>query len=655
MGRRVRVIYSDDKMADYQYLEKRGSMMKTIYFNHIDITNFKGIENLSVDFDKKTSFRGANGTGKTTIADAINWVLFNKDSSGASTFPIKRKDEQGNDLHNIIVEVNLDITVNGEHHLLRRRQEENWVLKRGSSDQVMEGNVQTLYYNDSVLKTKEYSDAVNAIVDEDTFRLLTSPTYFMSQIDAKKRREKLMKLVGSETEVENSIKVQPKFTMLLTEWSRDINRNKSFGQFKEYLEQKSKENKQEIERLPYQIDELKRTITEELNENNIKSLIAGYQKELLSLSDSRSSEKPTEVIGAETQLRDKQKEFSEYLDKCQSQFFSKRSEIAHTRQDVEYRIGSLNGKIALLRNKEGELKNTLEFSTRKRDELRVEYHKIAGEQMEVPSIGTICPTCGQSLPEADVQRAIDKAQTEWENNQKNKIEQIMSDGTKYGSMVGKTEIELDLIHAQINELVDEAITVQTHLSTFTNNSEIREEQFIDATQKSQFESEINQLKEIINNYYQSISDTSGQDEIRSRRSQLQAMIDDQNRRLGAFEQQRNAKERIALLEENEKKLLLLKNTYKNIVYVKSLRKRKMKNLNGNFHPTLHELNGAYSSSNSMADTDKFVMLCWMENLMMRKVREKSYLVVSTSYRPSKEFMKLRVLSLSITENHSPCQ
>jgi len=541
--------------------------MKTIYFNHVDITNFKGIENLTVDFDKLTSFRGANGTGKTTIADAINWALFNKDSSGASTFPIKRKDEQGNDLHNIIVEVNLDITVNDEHHLLRRRQEENWVLKRGFSDPVMEGNVQTLYYNDSVLKTKEYSDAVNAIVDEDTFRLLTSPTFFMVQIDAKKRREKLMKLVGSETEVENSIKVQPKFAMLLTEWIRDINRNKTFGQFKEYMEQKSKENKQEIERLPYQIDELKRTITEDLNENNIKSLIAGYQKELKSLSEPRPSEKPPEVIGAEIQLRDKQKVLSEYLDKCQSQFFSKRSEIAHTRQDVEYKIGSLNGKMALLKNKESELKNTLEFSTRKRDELRVEYHRITGEQMEAPSIGTKCPACGQSLPEVDVQSAIDKAHTEWENNRKNKIEQIMSDGTKYGSIVGKTEIELDLIKTQINELFDEVITVQAQLSTLPNISELKEEQFVDATQKSLFESEINQLKEIINNYYKSVSDTSGQDEIRSRRDQLQAMINDQNRRLGAFEQQRNAKERIALLEENEKKLLILKNTYKNLVYL----------------------------------------------------------------------------------------
>ena len=166
--------------------------MKNIVFNKLEISNFKGLEKQTIQFDNRTSLRGANGTGKTTVADALWWVLFNKDSNGSSDFPVKRKDPTGNDLHNIIVDVQLNLTLNNVTHILRRTQEENWVTKRGSNEPVMEGNVQSLYYNESKLKSKEYQEAVNQIMDEETFKLLTNPMFFMTQIDYKKRREILL-------------------------------------------------------------------------------------------------------------------------------------------------------------------------------------------------------------------------------------------------------------------------------------------------------------------------------------------------------------------------------------------------------------------------------------------------------------------------------
>ena len=43
----------------------------------IRIQNFKGARDFEIDFSAdRTSITGANGTGKTTIADAFSWVLF---------------------------------------------------------------------------------------------------------------------------------------------------------------------------------------------------------------------------------------------------------------------------------------------------------------------------------------------------------------------------------------------------------------------------------------------------------------------------------------------------------------------------------------------------------------------------------------------------
>lgn len=43
---------------------------------HLRLENFRGIRGLDVDFNgKNADIFGANGTGKTTIANAITWLF----------------------------------------------------------------------------------------------------------------------------------------------------------------------------------------------------------------------------------------------------------------------------------------------------------------------------------------------------------------------------------------------------------------------------------------------------------------------------------------------------------------------------------------------------------------------------------------------------
>lgn len=48
----------------------------------LHMENFKGIKSLDVNFSNKTSIKGQNAVGKTTIFDAFTWLLFNKNSAG---------------------------------------------------------------------------------------------------------------------------------------------------------------------------------------------------------------------------------------------------------------------------------------------------------------------------------------------------------------------------------------------------------------------------------------------------------------------------------------------------------------------------------------------------------------------------------------------
>ena len=72
--------------------------MKIIQLN---LNNFQGIRALTLDLDgKSASIYGDNATGKTTVYNAITWLLFDKSSTGAKGFTPKTRGADG-ELHNL--------------------------------------------------------------------------------------------------------------------------------------------------------------------------------------------------------------------------------------------------------------------------------------------------------------------------------------------------------------------------------------------------------------------------------------------------------------------------------------------------------------------------------------------------------------------------
>ena len=57
--------------------------MKQIKIARLTLENFKCHRFLNLCFDgKNSSIYGDNATGKTSVYDALTWLLFGKDSSG---------------------------------------------------------------------------------------------------------------------------------------------------------------------------------------------------------------------------------------------------------------------------------------------------------------------------------------------------------------------------------------------------------------------------------------------------------------------------------------------------------------------------------------------------------------------------------------------
>ena len=538
--------------------------MKTIKFNQLKISNFKGIEQRTIQFNHRTDLRGANGTGKTTIADAIWWVLFGKDSGGLTSFPVKRKDAAGEDLREIIVEVELSINVDRMNHLFRRIQEENWVTKRGSISRVFEGNVQTLYYNESKLKTDEYSKAVSAIVDENRFKMLTLPTYFMNQLDDKKRREELMKLVGNESDIEKALLQTLEFAMLRKEWTKDININKSFVNMQEYIRQKARSNADEIDRLPYQIDELQKTITDEYDETTIKNLISGYKRDLENLVEPKPNEKPESVVSAEETLRQTQKELDAMKDEAYNQFVSKRREVSLARQEVTSMIASFLGKKTLLRNDLDYNQMSANTKSREKDELLKLYNQLKNQAFIAPKVDLTCPACGQLLPGMDPDIVIERTRISFENERKAKIDEVLVKGNNLKMEIEQLAKTAQEIESNKLALESQLEDLNRQLEALPNPESVLEQDFIDGKIKDELQAKITDMTDIINTWRNASNDETSKLEYRIKRDELIAKINENSFRYGKLESQKATIQRIEELKGRETNLLQERDYFKTV-------------------------------------------------------------------------------------------
>ena len=150
--------------------------MKQVIIKKLSLLNFKGIRELEINFNESvTSISGRNGSGKTTVFDAFTWLMFGKDSEDRKAFNIKTLDASGKAIEKIPHEVTAIIEVNGETVTLCRRFKEKWVRKRGTATEEFTGHEEERLYNDVPMSVKDWTEKINAICTEETFKFITNP------------------------------------------------------------------------------------------------------------------------------------------------------------------------------------------------------------------------------------------------------------------------------------------------------------------------------------------------------------------------------------------------------------------------------------------------------------------------------------------------
>lgn len=228
--------------------------MKEVKLVSLRLENFKGIRELNLSLgDSVTEIRGRNATGKTTIYDAITWLLFGKDSFDRKSFEIKTRDANGDVIADIPHVVEGVLSVDGVDVTLRREYCEDWRKRRGTMTREMCGHVECRYYNGVPCNAREYSEKINAICPERWFKLLSIPTYF-NAMRPDERRAMLMEMAGEDC-VEDVIGDNADFRMLVREMQ-----GKTIEEYNRELAARKKKLKASLVDIPARIDERKKDI-----------------------------------------------------------------------------------------------------------------------------------------------------------------------------------------------------------------------------------------------------------------------------------------------------------------------------------------------------------------------------------------------------------
>ena len=168
----------------------------------LKIQNFKGIRDASFDLNgMSANIIGDNGLGKSTIFDAFTWLLFGKDhrNNDQGKFEIVPIDPvNGEQIHHLETLVEAELSTNGVKMTLRRVWRETWSRAKKETESKLTGHESLFFVNGVNVDTlTNYNAHIKNLIDEKIFRLITDPLYFIGETtDKKSRRAALMTLVG---------------------------------------------------------------------------------------------------------------------------------------------------------------------------------------------------------------------------------------------------------------------------------------------------------------------------------------------------------------------------------------------------------------------------------------------------------------------------
>ena len=433
--------------------------MERTVLKKVVLENFMCYAHAEFDFYAITKIMAKNGKGKSTIATAYLWCLFNCDYELKDN-PVVRREVDGKSVDDMDTSVELTLDVDGKEITMKKVQKRTY-----NKDKTGYKDDNSYYINDVRKNLKDFNAYLD--VDMNVFKMCSNVNTFLNQKPAE-MREYLFGLVGDVTDLDIAsqeaelAELVPLLNKYTVEELSAMNKATKTKITKDLpiLDGQIKEKERDIQ--------LKQTIEVsdlELQKNSLKVQIEDCiakqtdNDKMLAEYDKASAD----ILDLKFKQGDLSRKANEENIKARRGLESQISNLNYVINDTKKSISNAENVVSFDKNKIAEYQKTLDDS---RTEWKAEKERVFDES------SLICPYCKQEYSEDKKEelRADFKAYKEAELNH------ITDKGNA-------TKKELAIAKDKLAEAVKKLTEYREHLDTYAHDMFILEKQLSELPQE----------------------------------------------------------------------------------------------------------------------------------------------------------------------------
>lgn len=441
--------------------------MERAVLKKVILENFMCYAHADFDFYAITKITAKNGKGKSTIATAYLWCLFNCDYELKDN-PVVRREVDGKSVDDMDTSVELTLDVDGKEITMKKVQKRTY-SKDGSSYK----DDNKYFINDVPKILKDFN--VYLDVDMNVFKMCNNVNAFLNQKPAE-MREYLFSLIGDVTDLDIAsqkaelAELVPLLNKYTVEELSAMNKATKTKITKDLpiLDGQIKEKERDIQlKQAIEVSDL------ELQKNSLEVQIADCvakqtdNDKLIAEYDKASSD----ILNLKFELSDMSRKANEDNAKTRREIKSQISNLNYVIEDSRKSISNAEDVVSFDKDKIAEYQKTLDDS---RTEWKAEKERVFDEN------SLVCPYCKQEYPE----EKKEKLKADFKAHKETELNRITDKGNTAKKMLD--EIKGLLVGAE-QELADRKQKLGKHLVDLADLekqlSEIPQEIDVSATEE----------------------------------------------------------------------------------------------------------------------------------------------------------------------------
>lgn len=441
--------------------------MKTVELKQLNIENYKKFESAEYQFAPRTMVSGRNRQGKTTLMDAYFDTLTGKLADGTSPNNVRRKAD-GEEVEGVVSR-ELTLLIDGEETVIRKE------TKKGKSSSTTKYQVDGFDYNQT-----KYKEFLKGISDSETIMMCSNARVFLNELrkSTASARVMLEKMAGFNAD--KVLQDNPEVS--------EIIKNHSVEEVVKKLNRDKKDFQKKIDAKKVEIDTVKKqgtpdfTILEEKKNAVLDKLNGLLEKEkLLNETNKAYDELCYEITGLKKSRDAIISNAAEALQEEKRKIVSLLNDRRFKQKHEEENLRILGNFLATAEKPERIQQRITVLQEKYKQTYASSFDDSTLKEIEAEEFNpesTICPTCGQNLPEDQIEQLksnferikqvrIDaelKKKEQFEKDKQQKLREINEDGQAEVARKKEVDKSRGELESQIEQTKQSIVTLASEVA-----------------------------------------------------------------------------------------------------------------------------------------------------------------------------------------------